>query len=104
MKELQFNFPYSTAVSVTEKSEEYMPLEDIEVSRGESLTKLDWTCTEKLEQGWMLMGNSEYDLIRTKTGYTVTVLTEEYDKYKDELEMAGFSDGTMMHWRKEKLS
>lgn len=104
MKELQFNSPYSAAVSVAGKSEEYMPLGDIKVSRGETLTKLEWTCTEKLEQAWMLMGNSEYDLIRTKTGYTVTVLTEEYDKYKDELEVAGFANGTMMHWRKETLS
>lgn len=45
------------------------------------------------------MGDEEYDLLRSETGYTVTVLTEEYEKYKDELKIAGFVDGNMRYWK-----
>lgn len=58
-----------------------------------------WSQPESFEQVWLLMGDEEYDLLRTETGYTVTVLTEEYEKYKDELKIAGFVDGNMRYWR-----
>lgn len=99
MKTLDFQSPYQSVLSASEVIGEELPLEGIEVEEGETLTRINWSQPESFEQVWLLMGDEEYDLLRTETGYTVTVLTEEYEKYKDELKIAGFVDGNMRYWR-----
>lgn len=99
MKTLDFQSPYQSVLAGLEVSEEYLPLENVEVVKGRTLTKINWIQSENLEQAWLLMGDEEYDLVKSETGYTVTVLTEEYQKCKDELKIVGTVDGTMMYWK-----
>lgn len=99
MKTLDFQSPYQFVLANSDISEGYLPLENMEVINGKKLTKINWTQSENLEQAWLLMGNEEYDLIQSETGYTVTVLTEEYQKYKDNLILAGILNGGMMYWQ-----
>ena len=99
MKTLDFQSTYKSMLEDSEVSGEYFPLESVEVEEGKILTKINWSQNESLEQTWMFMGDEEYDLMRNETGYTVTVLTEEYQKYKDELKLAGLSNGMMLYWK-----
>lgn len=99
MKTLDFQSPYQSVLADSEVIGEELPLEGIEVEEGKTLTRINWNQLESFEQVWLLMGDEEYDLLRTETGYTVTVLTEEYQKYKDELKIAGFVDENMRYWK-----
>lgn len=99
MKTLDFQSTYQSMLEDSEVSGEYFPLESVEVEEGKILTKINWSQNESLEQAWLFMGDEEYDLTRNETGYTVTVLTEEYQKYKDELKLAGISNGMMLYWK-----
>lgn len=99
MKTLNFQSPYQSMLVDSEAIGEDLPLEEIEVEEEETLTRINWNHPESFEQVWLLMGDEEYDLLRTETGYTVTVLTEEYQKYKDEWKIAGLVDGNMRYWR-----
>ncbi len=82
MKNMHIN-PFYQALTEAERAK-LTCLEGWTVERGNALTKL----TVEGEDGyaWLQMSKT-YEMQRTETGYEVTVTTEEYDKYNEQIKI-----------------
>ncbi len=86
MKNISYNKPLN---SYSEEELTYKAVSEKElfVEMGEALTKISWSTGDKYENVWLVL-NEEYDMCKTETGYTVTVKTEDYKKYKSLISIA----------------
>ncbi len=82
MKKITFN-PVLETIDSTEIdiSREFI------VEEGQALTKIK-VDADLAQYAWLTAGNIAYDMQRIDTGYEVTILTEEYVKYKDNIEVS----------------
>ena len=58
--------------------------ENVTIEQGEILTKICWQESDVSGCAWLSL-DRDYDMKKTETGYEVTVLTENYLKYRDDL-------------------
>lgn len=68
--------------------------EQVSVQRGESLTKIIWKNSGTYENLWLLL-DDEYDMRKVEEGWEVTVLTEKYDRYKDNMNIVSYDGKTI---------
>lgn len=68
--------------------------ESITVEKGEVLTKICWNENKVSGYAWLRL-DRDYDMKKTETGYEVTVRSENYMKYQDDL-MVTVWDGTSL--------
>ena len=60
--------------------------ESMSVEQVSALTNISWTVDGiEADYAWFYMNGVEYDMKKTETGYKVTVVTENYDLYKDDI-------------------
>lgn len=57
--------------------------EEVTAVCGSKLTKIQWNTTQEADYAWLLL-DEEYDMIKTETGYTVTVPTQQYEAFKQD--------------------
>ena len=72
------------------------------VEVGNRLTKIFWKNEESFENVWLVLGD-EYDFQVQDGGYTVTVLTEEYERYKDSIRIV-YQEGDNIHELSDVIS
>ena len=96
MKAMDLNENLDTMMAkAKEISEEYLVPEDVIVETGNQLTRVFWKSEESFENVWLVLGD-EYDFQVQDGGYTVTVLTEEYERYKDSMKIV-YQKGDSIH-------
>ena len=96
MKAMDLNENLDTMMAkAKEISEEYLVPEDVIVETGNQLTSIFWKNEESFENVWLVLGD-EYDFQVQDGGYTVTVLTEEYERYKDSMKII-YQKGDSIH-------
>ena len=67
--------------------QELEELGEIYVEEGETLTKIVWDTDEMYDNIWLIGGGTEYELLKTESGYTVTILTETYQQNRQGLQL-----------------
>lgn len=68
---------------------------DLVIERGNTLTKLRWICDEPFDYAWLTL-DREYDMKKADGAYEVTVLTDTYEQYRDEIKTAALHGGTVI--------
>ncbi len=81
MKAIDFN---PLLENVTEEDGILSPLTGFTAEQGNTLTKIKVE-TEHGKYAWLTAGETTYDMQKMDTGYEVTILSEEYLKYKDSI-------------------
>lgn len=60
-----------------------LDLSHIAIEEGNKLKKIHYNTEIKDKYAWLFIGEDEYDMLKTDTGYEVTILKELYDKNMD---------------------
>ena len=62
---------------------------DLIIEKGSKLTKIMWAPGSGISYGWLKLDEGNvYDLLREgEAGYSVTILTEEYEQYKETMKI-----------------
>lgn len=89
-------------IKAKETSKGSLASEDVIVEVGNRLTKIFWKNEESFENVWLVLGD-EYDFQVQDGGYTVTVLTEEYERYKDSIRIV-YQEGDNIHELSDVIS
>lgn len=63
-------------------------LGEIYVKEGETLTTIVWDTDDVYDNIWLIGGGTEYDVLKTENGYTVTILTQTYQQNRQGLQLA----------------
>lgn len=89
MAAMDLNPTLESVLSDSEDVEEKKLRKDsLTIERGKKLTKVIWNTDSYISHGWLQLGDgSVYDLQWTESGYETTMLTEEYEQYRDELQI-----------------
>ncbi len=85
------------AVSADEITVGELDNEKVEVITGKTLTKIVWNTGEAFDGVWLSL-DSEYDMMKTDTGYSVTIETEIYNKNKDKLKINALNGNIMKEY------
>lgn len=88
MKSICFNPNLKDVLSEAQNVEhEKLNANTLHVEQGDQLTQIVWSTSQKEDYGWLQLGKNTYDLFQTEVGYEVTVLTEDYLNFAQELEL-----------------
>ena len=71
--------------------EDEVDADTLAVEKGETLTKISWSCSEVYEYVWLSL-DTEYDMKKTETGYEVTVLSSVYEQYQENMKIIGMQN------------
>lgn len=71
--------------------EDEVDTDALAVEKGETLTKISWSCSEVYEYVWLSL-DTEYDMKKTETGYEVTVLSSVYEQYQENMKIIGMQN------------
>ena len=96
MRHMKLNNTYNNACeacSVKETSN--IDKDSISVREGETLTKITWNTEDVFDSVWFLM-NQEYDMRKCEEGYEVTVLSEDYKDYKEDISIDTLKEGNLV--------
>lgn len=88
MKNMNLQLPYQSFSPVDLESMKPEELGEVSIEEGKTLTRINWKTENIYDSIWLLLGDTDYDLIKADTGYTVTILTEMYNQYKAEMKLA----------------
>lgn len=62
--------------------------DEFSVEKGKTLTKIKWKTDEDISYGWLRVNQDiVYDLDKNESGYETTILTGEYEKYKENIQI-----------------
>lgn len=84
MKNIDFNKPLS---SFSNDEIETFSGEDLGITVGDTLTKIEWKTSDKFGNVWLL-ADGEYDMEKTDSGYAATLPTKVYKEYSEKLKIA----------------
>ena len=91
MKGIKFNPSYAK-VKNAPKEDVAMSYGQLDIKKNEQFTEIIWKADERYEAAWLMMGK-EFDLVKTKEGYSVIVPTAEREKFTGKLQIIAYKDG-----------
>lgn len=83
MKTLSFPSSYQESVAKNDNVKELEGIRNLQVETASSLTEIQFDSEEVGKDVWLLVNDDDYDIIKTDTGYKVTILTEVYNEGND---------------------
>lgn len=83
MKNIDYNKPIS---SFNEKELETLSNENLTVTQGNTLTKVEWKTDTEFSSVWLL-AEAEYDMKKIDRGYEATIPTAVYKEYHEKLKI-----------------
>ena len=98
MRNINFNRSLeSVKREVLSEKTEYADTNDITIKEGKALTKITWNTEAVFDSVWFLM-NQGYDMRKCEEGYEVTVLSEDYKNYKDDISIVTLKDSNLVEF------
>lgn len=85
MKTLSFPASYQGSVTKHDDVKEIEGIQNLQVETGAALTEIQFDSEDMGKDVWLLVNDDDYDMIKTDTGYKVTILTEVYNEGKDNM-------------------
>ncbi len=74
--------------------EDVLDYTSLKIEQGEALTKITWNTTEPVQYAWLILG-SEFDFIKTDSGYTATVKNEVYNEFASKIRIQTFKNNIL---------